>query len=250
MAQAAMATSRGADRPVAAGLTARLLTVAGHVAYRTSDEAAAGGYARQARAFAEEAADPVAQAEADRVAAVVVRRSGNPAATGLMTAAADQLEHAAGLVTPLAMAAWAETICSAAYTAAGFGALDDADALLHAAQARLEAADPAPFTVNDVSVFAMSAAMNAGTYDRVLERAARVNPERLGSRHQWAHFHKSVAIAAEASGDHDQAVAALAAIDRVAPDFLMYRPWTSTLAQRLGVTRSGGTSPLVQRLAV
>jgi hypothetical protein len=162
LAQATMDSAAGAYRPRAAGLTSQLLTVAGHVAYRTSDEAAAASFAADARDFAEEAADPVAAAEAERVTAVVARRSGDVAATGLMMGAADRLEHATGLTEPAAVAVWAETICSTAYTAAGFGSLDDADGLLREARTRLGTVEsPTRFTTNDVGVFAMSAAMNA-----------------------------------------------------------------------------------------
>ena len=250
MAQATMDAASGADRSAAAGLTSRLLTVAGHVAYRTSDELAAGNLAAEARRLAEEATDAVATAEAERVAAVVVRRSGGPAATGLMVAAADRLEHATGLIAPAAVSAWAETLSSAAYTAAGFGALDDADELLRTAQARLEAAEnSAGFTVNDVGVFAMSAAMNADVYDLVLERAERVDPDLLATGHQRAHFHKDLAIATAVCGEHNRAVREMERIQVLSPDFLAYRPWARTLARDLADTTPGAQSMVVQRLA-
>ncbi len=198
--QSAVDGTAGADRPVATGLFSRLLTVAGHVAYRTSDEATAARFAVEARAHAEEAGDAVAACEAERVAAVVVRRSGDSGATGLMMAAADRLEHATGLTEPTALSTWAETASSTAYTCAGFGALDDADELLAVARARLEtAARPTRFTVNDVNVFAMSTAMIAGAFDLVLDRSRRVDAALLTTGHQRAHFHKDVALAAAAA---------------------------------------------------
>lgn len=243
-------SAAGPDRSVASGLFSRLLAVAGHVAYRTSNETDAAAFAARARVLAEEAADPIAACEAERVAAVVVRRSGDPAATGLMMAAADRLEHTTGLTEPVAASTWAETASSTAYTAAGFGALDDADELLDAARARLETVTrPTRFTVNDVHVFAMSAAMNAGAFDLVLARSRRVNPGLLTTRHQRSHFHKDVAIAAAACGNHDRAVAALERIDVVSPDFLAYRPWARHLARDLADSAAGARSPVVQHLS-
>jgi hypothetical protein len=250
LAQATMDSAAGAYRPRAAGLTSQLLTVAGHVAYRTSDEAAAASFAADARDFAEEAADPVAAAEAERVTAVVARRSGDVAATGLMMGAADRLEHATGLTEPAAVAVWAETICSTAYTAAGFGSLDDADGLLREARTRLGTVEsPTRFTTNDVGVFAMSAAMNASAFDLVLARAYRVDLGLLASGHQRAHFHKDVAVAAAACDENARAVAAFEQIEAASPDFLMFRPWAWDLARNLAGTASGASSTVVQRFA-
>lgn len=246
--RATVAAAGPGEREAAQSAHARLLVVWGNVAQRTSDETAAADAALEARRLADASGDHIAAAEADRVAGVVARRRGERAATAMMTAAADDLERETGLEERAPTAAWAETVCSAAYTAAGFGALDDADTLLAAARDRVAPAEAA-FTATDVAVFAMSAAMNAQEWDLVLHRADHVDPARIDNAHQRAHYWKSLALAADACGHSDRAVSALETINRAAPDFLAYRPWTADLAAGLAASRAGAASPLVRRLA-
>jgi hypothetical protein len=233
----------------ATGLHARLLAAAAHAAYRTSHDAAATTTAREAAELADAADNPLARAEAARVAAVLRRRGGDAGATGAMMAAADDLERATGLDDARALAIWAETICSAAYTAVGFGSLTDADGLLEEARAALWAAGaPTMFTVNDVAVFEASAAMRAGAYDLVLDRADAVDLIQVSNGHQRAHYWKNLAIAAAACGEAGRSVRALEEIHRATPDFLAFHPWATELAGELAASREGGDSDLVRSL--
>lgn len=247
-ADAAVDTARSAARPRTAAIVSRLHTIWAHAAYRTSNESAAADAVTVALDYAEAAADPVAATEARRVEGVLARRSGDPDATAIMTAAADALA-VAGLTSAERLTTWAETRASAAYTAAGHFRLDDADTLLAETRDRLVASTiRAAFTTVEVDVFATSAAMHAGEFDLALHRAERVNVARISTRHQAAHAAKNVAVAATACGDAAAAVAALERIDQIASDFLNFRPWAASLAADLIGSPHGGTSATVRRL--
>jgi hypothetical protein len=99
-----------------------------------------------------------------------------------------------------------------------------------------------------IGSLAWPVAMLAGVFDLVLNRSRRVDLSLLTTGHQRAHFHKDLALAAAACGDHTRAVEALEHIAGTSPDFLAYRPWARDLASSLADSAVCAQSPVVRHL--
>ena len=249
-AYATRAVHNGADAQRAASLLSRVLAVTAQHQIRLSRETIASVAADRAADHAAQAGDPVAGAEAARVQATVLRRSGSPIADRVMVSAAERLRSETGLSIPAAAGMYAKVIAAAAYTAAGHDDRGATAEYLTAARTAIEPFNTTPHMAkSELDVFTVSCHRVLGDHGAALHHARAIDLTTVPGTHQKGRFWQEVAIAAYGRGRVDLAIDALAELDRVAPQYLRPRPWLRDLVCGLLSTRQGGTAPLLDRLA-
>ncbi|WP_081539683.1 helix-turn-helix transcriptional regulator [Kitasatospora setae] len=158
--------------------------------------------ADRARTWAEVSGSPLAQAAATREAAVVLRHQDRaPAAQRLMLTAVDRLENT-GLTTQPQTAAYAQLLCTLAYTAAVAGQRTEAVAMMAEARnaARRLPATPGTgslFTITPAAadLYAVSVHWALGDAGAALEAGRNLRPEQFPTAERRARLHTDLARA-------------------------------------------------------
>lgn len=238
------------DRMTAASLYSRALAVTGQQQVRVAKEPVAAAAAERAAHYAAAASDPLAAAEAARVQAIVLRRTGSSVADQVMVSAAEHLRADTSLGTASAAGMYARILASAAYTAAGHDDRDATAEFLAAARGAIEPWNTVPYMSRaDLDVYVVSCDRVLGDHGAALHHAQHVDLAQLPDAHEQGRLWQDVAIAAYGRGRIDLAVEALNELDATAPQYLHHRPWARDLVDDLLHTREGGATPLLHRLA-
>lgn len=249
-AKATVDAALGDEQARAASLYSRALAVTGQQQIRVSKEPVAAAATERAARYAEAAGDPLAAAEAARVQAVVLRRTGSPIADQVMVSAAERLRADTNLGTAEAAGMYARILATAAYTAAGHDARDDAAEYLGAARGAIEPWNTVPFTSKaELDVYVVSCDRVLGDHGAALHHAQQVDLTQVPDAHEQGRFWQDLSIAAYGRGRIDLAIEALTELDTAAPQYLNHRPWAKDLVDDLLYTREGGSTPLLHRLA-
>ncbi|HEY9409608.1 MAG TPA: helix-turn-helix transcriptional regulator [Jiangellaceae bacterium] len=206
---------------------------------------------RSARA----AGAPLAEAETQRLAAMVLRRCGHrPRAQQLVIEAADRL-HATTNTSQLSHnAAYVSLLSTAAYTSAMDNNRTDATDLLDRARDGLD-----QFHVDrggqrgtpdvDLTLYQVSCARALGDYGAAIDHASKIHPAKIRVTERRARYWEDVALSFQAWGKHPQAYRALLSAERAAPQEVRYRPWAQTLTAHLVATDRRNTLPGVRNFA-
>jgi len=210
--------------------------------------------ADRAAAFATSAQDPLADAEAARNLAVLARRAGwHSQAMQIALHAADQPGLRDGLAEHTAERGL--LIQSASYSAAKRGdqsamreLTDEAIAISARLGRRTLLRDHGGgFSLATVELHRISAEYSLGEAGAALAAAKRIVPAQLPSVERRARYFADVAQAFGQLGRRDQAISALLAAERQAPDEIHSRPATRALIS--GLLLSGHTTPELRGLA-
>ncbi|MFI0899320.1 transcriptional regulator [Streptomyces sp. NPDC020983] len=187
--------------------------------------------ADRATVYADLSGSVIAAAEAARQTAIVLRHQGRSrAAQKLVTNAAVSVE-ATGLATDAQRAAYAQMLCTTAYTAAQSGNRAEALTLIReaAAAARvLPAVAPQgrvfPVTPSSVDAYAVGVHWALGDSGAALDIGNRLVPQQFATVERQGRFHTDMARAWWQWGRPEQTAAALMDAARVSPAELRDRP--------------------------
>jgi hypothetical protein len=214
------------------------------MAWSTSDRAV-----QAARA----SGDPLAIAEATRLAATVLRRTRHrDGAQRLVLHAAQQLDADTGLTDPRHTAMYGQLLAVASYTAAMCDDRDRAWTLLGEAEdaaRRAGGADVDRFSPLDLAVYKISVARVLGDYGAAVDYARQVAPTRITAPERRARYWEDTALALHGRGRPTGAFQALLAAERDTPQEVRYRPWAQTLTRDLMAAGTRGALPGVRELA-
>lgn len=196
--------------------------------------------ADRARTWAEVADSPLASAAAARELAIVLRHQDQGDAAHRMVTSATVEVEATGLRTDAAAAAYAQMLCTTAYTAAQAGHRSDALAMIQeAARAArgLPTAPPPgrlfPVTPAAVDAYAVSVHWALGDSGTALAIGSRLQPQQLATAERRGRFHTDMARAWWQWGRPEQTAAALLNAARVAPSEVRDRPAIRTIITSL-----------------
>ncbi|MGW4381010.1 helix-turn-helix domain-containing protein [Kitasatospora sp. NPDC004531] len=198
--------------------------------------------ADRARTWADVSGSPLAQAAAAREMAVVLRHQDQaPAAQRLMFAAVGRLENT-GLATQAQAAAYAQLLCTLAYTAAVAGRRTEALAMTAAARdaARRLSATPGTGRLFDITpaaadLYAVSVHWALGDAGAALEAGHRLRPELFPTAERRARLHTDLARAWWQWGRPEQTVTELLAALRVSPAEVRDRPSIRAVVSDLAI---------------
>jgi tetratricopeptide (TPR) repeat protein len=187
--------------------------------------------ADRATVYADLSGSALAAAGAAREMAIVLRHQGQDAAAQqLVTDAAVKID-AAGLATDAQRSAYAQMLCTSAYTAAQAGDRDQALTMIREASAaarRLpEVAPPGrlfPVTPAAVSLYGVSVHWALGDAGTALDIGGRLRPQRFPTAERRGRFHTDMARAWWQWNKPAQTAAALLDALRVSPAEIRDRP--------------------------
>lgn len=203
--------------------------------------------ADRATVYADLSGSALAAAAAAREMAIVLRHQGQPQTAQRLVTNAAVTVGATGLTTDAQRSAYAQMLCTTAYTAAQSG--DRAEALTMIREASAAARvlpDVAPtgrlFPVTPAAVdaYAVSVHWALGDSGAALEIGGRLLPQQFATAERRGRFHTDMARAWWQWGRPEQTAAALLEAARVAPAEVRDRP-----AIRRIVTDLGERHPLV-----
>lgn len=175
--------------------------------------------------------DPLATAAAARELAIVLRHQGQPAAAQrLMLSAAAEVE-ATGLPDRSLAAAYAQMLCTTAYTAARAGDRGQALSAIHEAQraahhlSAMPATNaPLPVSRAAVDLYAVGVHWALGDAGAALEAGSGLRAERFPTRERRARMHTDLARAWWLWGKPEPTARELLAALRVSPGEVRDRP--------------------------
>lgn len=200
-------------------------TLATRLLIKLHENSMAWSTADRARSAAFAASDRTAAAEAQRVTAIVMRRTGHgPAALDLVVKTATDL-LASGLDTDAGERAYGRLLSTAAYTAA-------IDGDRHHATEWIEAAGCGKPS-QAVDVYRIGIARVLGDYGLALEVASTIDPVQLETPLRRARYYEDVALTYQALGRSTDAYAALRTAERSTPQEVRHRRWAQQLASEL-----------------
>lgn len=196
--------------------------------------------ADQARSWAEVSGSPLASAAAARELAIVLRHQDqHTRAQRLMTSAAAKLE-ATGLRTEASAAAYAQMLCTLAYTAARAGQRTDALAMTEEtrrAAHRLPATAPPgrlfPVTPAAVDLYAVGVHWALGDAGAALEAGKDLRPEQFPTAERQARMSTDMARAWWAWNRPEQTAQTLLDAYRASPGEVRDRPTIRTIVHQL-----------------
>jgi hypothetical protein len=198
--------------------------------------------ADRARTWAEVSGSPLASAAAARELAIVLRHQDrNAAAQHIMTAAAADIETT-GLRTDASTAAYAQMLCTLAYTAARGGKRAEALAMIeeaHRAARRLPATAPAgrlfPLTPAAVDLYSVGVHWALGDAGAALEAGRKLRAEQFPTAERKARMGTDMARAWWAWNRPEQTARALLDAYRASPGEVCDRPAIRTIVGELAV---------------
>jgi hypothetical protein len=177
--------------------------------------------------------DPRILARAQRVAAIVLRRSQHHGqAQRLLTRTAQRYAADTGLGTSSAVSLYASLLATAAYTAA---LKDDAATATGLAD---EAADVMRrgtngFAPNELTLYRVGINRALGDYGQAIDYARQVRLDLLVTPERRARYWEDTALALHGRGRLTDAYHAMRQAERAAPQEVRFRPWAQQLTRTL-----------------
>jgi transcriptional regulator with XRE-family HTH domain len=210
------------------------------------EDGAAWATADRAVRAAGAAGDPRALARAQRLAAIVMRRSAHRRQAGAMVVeAARRFASATAFSESGDASFYASMLCTASYTAAladqrstAYGFLDEARQVL--AEHGAGDSGGGGFGTNDVTLYGIGVSRALGDYGSAVDHAGRVRIDLLGSPERRARYWEDVALAWWGRGRRRATFEAMLNAERAAPQEVRYRPWAQHLASRLMTAPGAG----------
>ncbi|WP_433528367.1 hypothetical protein ACQPYA_18640 [Micromonospora sp. CA-263727] len=239
LAQATAARDQASidDLEQAAGRLAQAYSVATQLLIKLHDDGMAWSTSDRAVQAARASGDPLAIAEATRLAATVLRRTHHrDGAQRLILRAAQQLDADTGLTAPQHTAMYGQLLAVASYTAAMRDDRDTAWALLTEANdavRRADIPDNERITPLDLAVYKISIARVLGDYGSAVDYAKQVDPARIAAPERRARYWEDTTLALHGRGRPEAAFQALLAAERDTPQEVRYRPWAQNLTHDL-----------------
>ena len=243
---------------LSAGRLARAYNVATDLLTKLHDDGMAWATSDRALQAALTASDPLIEAEAIRLKAIVLRRTHHRAgAQRLVVQAAEQLEAATKLQEPAQATLYAQLLATAAYTAAINDDRDTAQTLLHEAETAHRAertSDGRQFSHLDLAVYKIGVARALGDYGAAVQYAQLIDPAQITSPARRARYWEDTALSLHGRGRPGATYRALLAAEQIAPQEVRFRPWAQQLTREL-MTRDRhhelvGVRDLAQRIGV
>lgn len=251
-ATAGRATAPTDHQALAAGRVAQAYSVATQFLVKLHDNGMAWATADRAVQAANASADPLVLAEANRLAATVLRRTDHrDGAQRLVLSAAERLQASTGLPDATHTAMYGQLLAVAAYTAAIRDDRDTAWALLDEADetAGRTTADADRFNRMELAVYRISVARVLGDYGAAVSYARQVDPTRIVAPERRARYWEDTALALHGRGRPSAAFDALQAAERDVPEEVRYRPWAQQLTRDLLTGPAGNGLPGVRAFA-
>ncbi|SNT60518.1 Transcriptional regulator, contains XRE-family HTH domain [Streptosporangium subroseum] len=207
--------------------------------------------ADRATAYATLSGSPIATAAAARSLSIVLRHEGRHAIANRVTLDAASRLEATGLATPAQAAAYAQMLCTCAYTTAQAGDRERAlDMIADAekAAARLPVRPGSPFSVTPASVglYRVGIHWSLGDAGSALHVGRRLHPGQFPTAERRGRLHTDMARAWWQAGRPEETTRALLAAYREAPGEIR-RPSIRELVTELAARHPKVTG--VQRLA-
>ncbi|GAA3885659.1 hypothetical protein GCM10022243_58100 [Saccharothrix violaceirubra] len=227
------------------GLMATAYRHATWLALRLGEDGLAAGLSNQSLSIAQASGDPLVEAEAAQLGAVVLRRfDQTDQAQRLVLDTAGRLDST-GLVEPGHTAAYAMLLETGAYTAAIAGRRDtalDLHAEASLAVCTIGGAQPVTLTPSwidsrHLGLYEISVHRKLGDFGTSIEAARAIRPGSITVTERLVRYWEDVALTFGAWGKREQAFHALLAAERAAPEEVRLRPWARDLTRRL---RSSG----------
>ncbi|MYS80020.1 helix-turn-helix domain-containing protein [Embleya scabrispora] len=187
--------------------------------------------ADRATVYAHQSGSPLAAASSARMLSIVLRHQGQEATAQRVTLDAAARVEGTGLTTPEQAAAYAQMLCTAAYTCAGAGDRANALELMADAKRAVRRVPAGPeartvFTVTPASVglYEVGVLYSLGDAGAALHAGRRLHPEQFPTAERRGRLHTDMARAWWQLGKAEQTADALAAAHREAPGEVRDRP--------------------------
>jgi hypothetical protein len=254
----AQATAARDSAPVdqagqASGRMAQAYCITTQLLIKLYDDGMAWSTADRAVQTARASGDPMIIAEANRLAATVLRRTRHrDGAQHLVLHAAQQLNADTGLTDSRQTAMYGQLLAVAAYTAAMRDDRETAWTLLGEAEdaaRRADTTDAEPFNPLDLAVYKISVARVLGDYGAAVDYARLVDPIRIPSPERRTRYWEDTALALYSRGRPAAAFQALLAAEHDTPQEVRYRPWAQHLTQNLMSANTHGALPGIHDFA-
>ncbi len=246
-------TAGTSEASLAAARLAQAYNVATQLLIKLHDNGMAWATADRAAQAARGGDDPIVLAEAQRLAATVMRRTHHrDGAQRLMLDTARQLEAHTGLPDAATSSLYGQILAAASYTAAMRDDRDTAWTLLAEAEdaaCRVGAAKGTPFNMLELAVYKISVSRVLGDYGTAVDYARLVDPARIVSPERRARYWEDTALALHGRGRLQATFQALQAAERDTPQEVRFRPWAQELTRELLARDNRVTLPGVREFA-
>ncbi|MFV2104076.1 helix-turn-helix domain-containing protein [Micromonospora sp. LOL_024] len=240
------------EAPLAASRLAQAYNVATQLLIKLHDNGMAWATADRAVQAARGGDDPMALADARRLAATVMRRTQHrDGAQKLMLDAARALQADTGLPDAAHSALYGQLLAAASYTAAMRDDRDGAWTLLGEAEdaaRRASGIKDDRFNMLDLAVYKISVSRVLGDYGTAVDYARLVDPARIISPERRARYWEDTALALHGRGRPQATFQALLAAERDTPQEVRFRPWAQQLTADL-LSRNSHSLPSVREFA-
>ncbi len=224
--------------------------LATEVLTKLHEDGAAWATADRAVRAADAAGDPRALARAQRLAAIVLRRSAHRGQAGaVVVGSARRFASATGLSEPGDASFYASMLCTAAYTAALQDRRSAAYGFLEEAREVVAEHGATSFGSNDITLYGIGACRALGDYGQAVDHARRVRVDRLGGPERRARYWEDVALAWWGRGRPRPTFEAMLNAERAAPQEVRYRPWAQQLVTGLMCTPVADNLPGLREFA-
>ncbi|GGL93194.1 helix-turn-helix domain-containing protein [Micromonospora yangpuensis] len=238
--------------PLAASRLAQAYNVATQLLIKLHDNGMAWATAERAVQAARGCDDPMALADARRLAATVIRRTHHrDGAQKLMLDAAQALQADTGLPDAAHTALYGQLLAAASYTAAMRDDRDSAWTLLGEAEdatRRASGIKDGQFNIRELAVYKISVARVLSDYGTAIDYARLVDPSRIISPERRARYWEDTALALHGRGRPHATFQALLAAERDTPQEVRFRPWAQQLTADL-LSRNSHSLPGVREFA-
>lgn len=210
--------------------------LATEVLTKLHENGAAWATADRAMQAANVADDPRALARAQRLAAIVLRRSAHRAkAQAVVLDSARKFASSTQLSLPGDASFYASMLCTGSYTAALTDHRSAACGLLDDASQVVTEHGGTGFGINDITLYGIGIgiARALGDYGKALDYSRQVRLDLLGTAERHARYWEDTALAWWGRGRPDASFQAMLNAERAAPQEVRYRPWAQQLATQL-----------------
>jgi hypothetical protein len=232
---------------------AQAYSLAAGLLVKLHDDGMAWATADRAVQAARAGDDPLTLAEAQRLAATVMRRTHHPdGAQRLMLDAASQLRADTGLVDSVTAGTYGQLLAAASYTAALRDDRDSAWTLLGEAKnaaRHVNLAKNDGFSMLELAVYKISVSRVLGDFGTAVDYARLVDPTRIASPERRARYWEDTALALHGRGNRQAAFQALVTAERDTPQEVRFRPWAQQLTRDLLSSDRSSTLPGVREFA-
>jgi hypothetical protein len=198
------------------------------VAWATADRAVQAANA---------AGDPRALARAQRLAAIVLRRSAHrDKAQDVVLDSARRFTQSTTLAQRGDASFYASMLCTASYTAALTDRRQAAYNLLEESRQAVAEHGSQGFGNNDITLYGIGVARALGDFGQAVGYSRQVRLDLLGTPERHARYWEDTAQAWWGRGRADAAFKAMLHAERAAPQEVRYRPWAQQLTNHLLAT--------------